>query len=109
METSTPESARLASSRNKTLETLENWPFTLAFHVGHHYVLDLELGNGVSRINLPGSVGVCDAASVAATRFKLSILLISCLSLSIYLVSSCCVAETHESLNLCGLHPPFSS
>jgi len=30
METSTPEFARLASSRNKAPETLENWPFTLA-------------------------------------------------------------------------------
>ena len=52
-------------------------------------------------------VEVCDAASVAATRFKLSILLISCLSMSIYLVSSSVLPKpTNHLIFAVCINPP---
>jgi hypothetical protein len=97
METSTPESARLVSSRNKAPETLENWPFTLAIIMCLTWNSAMECGSIFQVV-----VEVCDAASVAAIRFKLSILLISCLSMSIYLVLSCRPHEIQAFAPLLG-------
>jgi len=49
-EASTGEFARSDSSRDKAPEIFEK----LAFHIGDHHVLDLELRDGVSRVDLPG-------------------------------------------------------
>jgi len=50
-EASTGEFARSDSSRDKAPEIFEK----LAFHIGDHHVLDLELRGRVSWVDVPGS------------------------------------------------------
>src|SRR3984957_69597 len=59
----------------------------MAFNVGDHHVLDLELSRGVSRIDVPGSGGLWLSYG-GAHKASLFIASISVVSISIYLISS---------------------
>jgi hypothetical protein len=47
-----------AGSDSSRINT-SRYPGEVAFHVGDHHVLDLELSRGMNRIDVPGGGGLC--------------------------------------------------